>query len=50
MLIRKMTGGKDDSSFDWYLNLYKKYALDKIRSSTTTSDDGKTFHPQVFGK
>ncbi|XP_041476110.1 carbohydrate sulfotransferase 15-like [Lytechinus variegatus] len=49
LAIRKLTGGEDDSSFEWYLNLYKSLGVPKIISNNVTAATGIPYYPKVFG-
>ncbi|XP_011682709.1 carbohydrate sulfotransferase 15 [Strongylocentrotus purpuratus] len=46
---RKITGGVDDSSLEFYLNLYKSTGVPKLINTTATTRQGIPYHPKVFG-
>eukprot|EP00057_Strongylocentrotus_purpuratus_P031612 XP_785122.4 PREDICTED: carbohydrate sulfotransferase 15 [Strongylocentrotus purpuratus] len=46
---RSHTGGTDDSSLEWYLNLYKASVVPEIINSRITTKEGIGYHPKVFG-
>eukprot|EP00057_Strongylocentrotus_purpuratus_P030146 XP_780829.3 PREDICTED: carbohydrate sulfotransferase 15 [Strongylocentrotus purpuratus] len=46
---RNHTGGTDDSSLEWYLNLYKASVVPEIINSRITTNEGIGYHPKVFG-
>ncbi|XP_063963165.1 carbohydrate sulfotransferase 15-like [Lytechinus pictus] len=49
LAIRKLTGGEDDSSFEWYLNLYKSSGVPEIISNNVTAAKRITYYHKVFG-
>ncbi|XP_063955345.1 carbohydrate sulfotransferase 15-like [Lytechinus pictus] len=49
LAMRKLTGGEDDSSFEWYLNLYKSIGVPEIISNTVTAAKGIPYYHKVFG-
>ena len=46
---RKITGQEDDRSLEFYLNLYKFTGIQEIIDNKTTDENGRIYHPKVFG-
>ncbi|XP_063967331.1 carbohydrate sulfotransferase 15-like [Lytechinus pictus] len=49
LAMRKITGGVDDSSLEWYLNLYKSTGVSKLINNRVSTAEGVPYHPKIFG-
>ncbi|XP_071476475.1 carbohydrate sulfotransferase 15-like [Diadema antillarum] len=49
LLIRNQTGGKNDASFEWYLNWFKNVAVEVIKERPWNNSDDSVTYPMVFG-
>ncbi|XP_071494836.1 carbohydrate sulfotransferase 15-like [Diadema antillarum] len=48
--VREMTGSGDDSSIDWYLNWFKKFAVPFIKDTAAeVTSNGDKIYPKIFG-